>query len=64
MRRNKTDLELLEGKLRQPIHISYLAKYVLNKTIEETQEVIDKGIEMGLFEQVKFEGYYKLKNQD
>ena len=63
MRRNKTDLELLEGKLRQPIHISYLAKYVLNKTIEETQEIIDRGIEQGLFEEVKFEGYYKLKNQ-
>jgi len=64
MRRNKTDLELLEGKLRQPIHISYLAKYVLKKSIEETQEVIDRGIEQGLFEEVKFDGYYKLKNQD
>ena len=64
MRRKKTDLELLEGKLRQPIHISYLAKHVLKKSVEETQEVINRGIEQGLFEEVKFEGYYKLKNQD
>lgn len=64
MRINKTDLQLLEGKLRQPIHISYLAKYVLKKSIKETQEVIDRGVEMGLFELSKFDGYYKLKRQD
>lgn len=64
MRRNKTDLELLEGKLRQPIHISYLANYVLKKSIDETQQVIDRGVEMGLFEMTKFNGYYKLKSQD
>ena len=64
MRINKTDLQLLEGKLRQPIHISYLAKYVLKKSIKETQEVIDRGVEMGLFELSKFDGYYKLKSQD
>lgn len=64
MRRQKSDFELLAPKMRQPIHITYLAKYILKKTLKETQEVIDRGIEMGIFELSKFDGYYKLKNQD
>ena len=64
MRRQKSDFELLAPKMRQPIHITYLAKYILKNTLKETQEVIDRGIEMGLFELSKFDGYYKLKNQD
>jgi hypothetical protein len=64
MNRAKSDLKVLEGKLRQPIHISYLANYVLKKSIEETQKIIDKGVEQGIFEEYKFDGYYKLKNQD
>lgn len=63
MRKQKTDFELLAPKMRQPIHITYLAKYVLNKTIEETKQVLDRGVEEGLFEEVKFDGYYKLKSK-
>ena len=62
MRKQKTDFELLAPKMRQPIHITYLAKYILKKTIEETKEVLDRGVEEGLFEEVKFNGYYKLKS--
>lgn len=61
---NKSDFELLEGKMRQPIHINYLAKYVLNKTIQETQEIIDQGIDEGIFEQVNFKGYYQIKKHN
>lgn len=63
MRKQKTDFELLAPKMRQPIHITYLAKYVLNKTIEETKQVLDRGVEEGIFEEVKFDGYYKLKSK-
>lgn len=62
MRKQKTEYELLAPKMRQPIHITYLAKYILKKTIEETKEVLDRGVEEGLFEEVKFNGYYKLKS--
>jgi hypothetical protein len=62
MRKQKSDYELLAPKMRQPIHITYLAKYILKKTIEETKEVLDRGVEEGLFEEVKFNGYYKLKS--
>ena len=47
MRRQKSDFELLAPKMRQPIHITYLAKYILKKTLKETQEVIDRGVEQG-----------------
>lgn len=63
MSKQKTDFELLAPKMRQPIHITYLAKYVLNKTIEETKQVLDRGVEEGIFEEVKFDGYYKLKSK-
>lgn len=63
MAKVKTDFELLEGKMRLPIHINYLAKYVLKKSLTETQEILDKGIEMGLFELTKYNGYYQLKSQ-
>lgn len=64
MRRQKSDFELLAPKMRQPIHITYLAKYILKKTLKETQEVINRGVEQGIFEEVKFNGYYKLKHQE
>ena len=64
MHRQKSDFELLAPKMRRPIHITYLAKYILKKTIEETQEVINRGVEQGIFEEVKFNGYYKLKHQE
>lgn len=64
MRKQKSDYELLAPKMRQPIHITYLAKYILKKTIEETKEVLERGVEEGLFEEVKFDGYYQLKSRN
>jgi hypothetical protein len=48
--------------MRQPIHINYLAKYVLKKSLVETQEIIDRGVEEGVFEEVNSKGYYRIKN--
>jgi hypothetical protein len=62
MMHNKSNFELLAGKMRQPIHINYLAKYVLKKSLAETQEIIDRGVEEGVFEEVNFKGYYRIKN--
>jgi len=63
MKKEKTDFEKLQGKLRLPIHISYISKYILSKSEEETMEVLEKGINEGLIEESKQNGYYKLKNQ-
>ena len=40
-------LKKLEGKLRLPIHISYISKYLLKLPEDETREILNKGIEMG-----------------
>ncbi len=61
MRKQKTDFELLEGKLRLPIHISYISKYILNKPEWETKEILNQAIEEGIIEEVKHKGYYQLK---
>lgn len=63
MSRKKTDFEKLEGKLRLPIHVNYIAKYILLKTVEETIEVLNRGIESGIIEEYKQKGYYSLKNK-
>ena len=64
MKKQKTEFELLEGKLRLPIHISYIANYILKKSEEETKEVLNRGIDEGLFEESKHPGYYQLKNNN
>ena len=47
---NKTK-KLLNTKLRQPIHISYISKYILKMTEKETKEILDKLIEEGVIEE-------------
>tara|TARA_R110000772_G_scaffold190779_1_gene301591 strand:+ start:1256 stop:1450 length:195 start_codon:yes stop_codon:yes gene_type:complete len=63
MKIDKKELVLLEGKLRQPIHITYIAKYILGKSIEETTKTLEECIEMGLIEQTNQNGYYVLKSK-
>ena len=46
---NKTK-KLLNSKLRQPIHISYISKYILKMTDKETKKILDEMIEEGLIE--------------
>ena len=51
------------NKLRQPIHISYISKYILKTDMKETKEVLEKYISKGIIEQSKIaDGYYGVKN--
>jgi len=51
------------NKLRQPIHISYISKYILKTNIKETKEVLEKYISEGIIEESKIaDGYYGIKN--
>jgi phosphoribosyl-ATP pyrophosphohydrolase len=43
--------KLLNTKLRQPVHISYISKYILKLTEKETKEILDKLIEEGVIEE-------------
>ena len=47
---NKTK-KLLNTKLRQPVHISYISKYILKLTDKETKEILDKLIDEGVIEE-------------
>ena len=43
--------KLLNSKLRQPVHISYISKYILKKTEKETKEILSQMIEENLIEE-------------
>ena len=53
----------LMGKLRQPIHIDYISKYILKESIEETRSIINKLVEGNIIEESKYaKDYYVVKN--
>ena len=43
--------KLLNSKLRQPVHISYISKYILKKTEKETRQILEGMVEEGLVEE-------------
>ena len=43
--------KLLNSKLRQPVHISYISKYILKMTEKETKEILNKLIDEGVIEE-------------
>jgi hypothetical protein len=53
----------LLGKLRQPIHIDYISKYILNESMETTMNLINKLVENNIIEESKYsKNYYVVKN--
>jgi hypothetical protein len=51
--------KLLNSKLRQPVHISYISKYILKMTEKETKKILDEMIDEGLIEESPMaSGYY------
>ena len=51
------------NKLRQPIHISYISKYILKKDLKETKEILENYINEGIIEESKMaDGYYGVKS--
>jgi hypothetical protein len=58
----KTIKNLL-GKLRQPIHIDYISKYILRQSMDETINLINKLVEENIIEESKYaKNYYVVKN--
>jgi hypothetical protein len=58
----KTIKNLL-GKLRQPIHIDYISKYILRQSMDETINIINKLVEENIIEESKYaKNYYVVKN--
>jgi hypothetical protein len=60
---NSSKLILL-AKLRRPVHISYISKYLLKSSMFETEKVINEMIDENLFEESKYgKGYYVVKSK-
>jgi hypothetical protein len=56
--------KLFNTKLRQPVHISYISKYILKMTEKETKEVLDKLIDEGVIEESPLsQNYYVNKSK-
>jgi hypothetical protein len=53
--------ELLFAKLRQPVHISYIAKYILKESEAKTKEILDGFIEEGSIQESPLsKGYFQV----
>ena len=61
----KETMKVIEGKLRRPVHISYISRYILKLDESETRKIMSKLIESDIIEESKYASdYYVLKNQN
>ena len=52
--------KLLFSKLRQPVHISYIAKYILKEDETKTREILEKYIGEGKIQESQLsKGYFQ-----
>lgn len=59
---DKKQIKSLMDKLRQPIHISYISKYILKKSEEETKEQLNILVSEGFIKESNLaDGYYVVK---
>ena len=55
--------KVLLGKLRQPIHINYIARYIMKESVDDTKKLLDKLIQEDVIEESKYaKDYYVVKN--
>jgi hypothetical protein len=60
------DLKKFLFKIERPTYIGYISHYILKRSLDETQELIDKLVDEGLVgesEWVKKYYYYKNENE-
>jgi hypothetical protein len=56
---DKKQIKVLMDKLRQPIHISYISKYILRKDMDETKRQLEMLISEGYIKESNVsDGYY------
>lgn len=57
-------IKSLLGKLRQPIHVEYISKYILKTSMNETTDVLNKLIQEDIIEESEYaKNYYVIKNK-
>lgn len=58
---DEKQLKQLLAKMRTPVHINFIAQYILKQSVEETQEIIDALITEGqVIESEIAKKYYKV----
>ena len=58
-------MKKIEGKLRRPVHINYIARYIIKLDVDETREILKKLIYMNIIEESGYaRDYYVLKSKD
>ena len=56
---DKKQIKNLMDKLRQPIHISYISKYILKQSLDETKKQLEVLISEGYIKESSLsDGYY------
>jgi hypothetical protein len=56
---DKRQIKSLMDKLRQPIHINYISRYILKKDMDETKQQLDMLISEGYIKESSLsEGFY------
>jgi hypothetical protein len=56
---DKRQIKSLMDKLRQPIHITYISRYILKKNMDETKQQLDILISEGYIKESSLsEGFY------
>jgi len=56
---DEKQIKSLMDKLRQPIHITYISKYILKKDVDETKKQLDILISEGYIKESNLsEGFY------
>lgn len=48
---DKNHEKLLMSKLRMPVHIDYIAKYILETSVFETREILNHFMEEGIIKE-------------
>lgn len=60
---SKTTMNKIEGKLRIPIHIKYIADFIVKDTIVQTKKILDKLVDNNIVvEMENNKGYYMLSS--
>ena len=61
----KEIMKKIEGKLRRPVHINYIARYIIKLDVDKTREILKKLIYMNIIEESGYaRDYYVLKSKD
>tara|TARA_B110000305_G_scaffold191113_1_gene213707 strand:- start:99 stop:332 length:234 start_codon:yes stop_codon:yes gene_type:complete len=60
---SKTTMNKIEGKLRIPIHIKYIADFIVKDSIEQTKKILDKLVDDNIIiEMENNKGFYMLSS--